>query len=283
MTALAPQAALSRFDAVGAVGFSGPEARISELRQHSPIRFLRPVAETGDPATVVLVNTAGGIVGGDRLSMSVSAGHHAEVLATGQAAEKIYRSGGDPAELSVEITARDGAILEFLPQGTILFDGARLHRKTVLSADRGATLIYGEILHFGRTAMGERFGSGALRDRSDLHVDGERVLVDVLRLDDDVASSMAARSTLESATAVAVIYCLGPKARVALDAAREAISELADRGGRAGAAMFEEGPMVARMISRDGAGLRRDFARIWSRLRAQVIGRPERMPRIWSI
>jgi len=281
MSALATQAALSRFDASGAVGFSGPDARLSALRQRSPIRFLRPVPETGDPATVVLVNTAGGIVGGDHLSMTVSADDRAAVLATGQAAEKIYRSDGEDAEISIDIAARDGAVLEFLPQGTILFDGARLGRRTILSADRGATLLYGEILHFGRTAMGESFTTGALLDRTDLWIDGRRVLVDALRLDDDVAATMSARAALDGATAMAVIHCLSPMAPAALDAARDAISDLGT--ARAGAACFEGGPMVARMISADGAGLRRDFAHLWSRLRGRVLGRPERMPRIWSI
>ena len=103
MSVAAPQGALARFDASGSISFQGPETRLRDLRQNSPIRFLRPVPEPGDPATVVLVNTAGGVVGGDGLTMSVSASDGAKVLATGQAAEKIYRSSGDTAELSVQI------------------------------------------------------------------------------------------------------------------------------------------------------------------------------------
>ena len=284
MSVAAPQGALARFDASGSISFQGPETRLRDLRQNSPIRFLRPVPEPGDPTTVVLVNTAGGVVGGDGLTMSVSASDGAAVLATGQAAEKIYRSSGDTAELSVQIAAQDGAALEYVPQGTILFDGARMRRRTTLSANGDATLLYGEILHFGRTAMGETFASGLLGDRTDIHLDGRRVLVDALRLDGDMEEAMAARSGLNGATCAAVMYCLGPKAERARDAVREITQEL-DGGGatKAAAARFENGPMVARMIARDGAALRRDFARIWSRSRFAVLGRPEKMPRIWSI
>lgn len=285
MSVLASQGALSRFDASGSISFQGPETWLRELRQNSPIRFLRPVPEPGDPTTVVLVNTAGGVVGGDRLSMSVSASGGASVLVTGQAAEKIYRSSGDIAELSVDIAAHDGAALEYAPQGTILFDGARMRRNTVLSASGDATLLYGEILHFGRTAMGEAFATGLLADRTDIHVDGRRVLVDALRLDGDLEQTMTARSGLNEAICAAVVYCLGPNRSRALLAAREVLEGLGggDRGAIAAAACFENGPMVARMISRDGAALRRDFARLWSRLRFKVLGRPEKMPRIWSI
>ncbi len=283
MNLVAREAPLSRFDASGAVGFSGPDTRLAELRQASPIRFLRPVPEAGDPATIVLVNTAGGVVGGDRLSVTISADDHARVLVTGQAAEKIYRSSRDAADLSVDISARRGAVLEYLPQGTILFDDARLHRRTRLAADGDATLLYGEILHFGRTAMGEAFTSGSLRDRTEVWSGGRRVLVDALRLDGDVGGAMNGRSALPGATAAAVIWCLGPEARRACEAGRRSIAGLEDFKGNAGAGCFERGPAVIRMISADGAELRRNFARVWSDLRLSVLERPARMPRIWSI
>jgi urease accessory protein len=279
-----PPSRLARFEARSAVAYSGSPARLRELRQESPLRFLRPRAESEDATLVVVANTAGGVVGGDRLTLALTASDGAELLTTGQAAEKIYRARDEEeARLRFSFESRSGARLEVLPQGTLLFDGARLRRKTVLRADVDAILLYGEILHFGRTAMQESFDSGHLHDRTEIWR-GERLeLTDALRIDGDLAVRRRSPAGLADARASAVAYLVHPSPERFLPALRERLRAGGGDEVRTGAACHDDGLLVVRWLARDGAALRRSFGSIWAHLRSCVLARPERMPRIWSI
>jgi urease accessory protein len=277
------QAGLSRFVSQGSIRFSGAEACLAELKQQAPIRFLRPYPEDGDPATAVLLNTAGGIVGGDRLTMDISVDAGAQVLVTGQAAEKVYRSDGETAELRVTLSSRSGAALEFLPQGTILFDRSALRRRTVLRVDDDARLLFGEMLYFGRTAMGERFTAGAIDDRTDVEWGGRRVMVDVFRIENGGFAAMNSLSGLDGATCAAVMVLLTPSPEQYLAGIRADLERLAQAGYQAGAAVFPQGPLIVRWLGRDAEAVRRSFGMVWRHVRSVVLGRPARMPRIWSI
>jgi urease accessory protein len=281
------QGGLERFDAQGAIDFVGEDATLSTLRQQAPIRFLRPYPEIGDPSTTVLVNTAGGVVGGDRLAVDLGARDGAKILVTGQAAEKIYRSDGGVADLSVTLEARSGAALEFLPQGTILFDGARLRRWTTLRVDADATMLFGEILHFGRSGMGESFTNGEIHDRLDVERDGERVWVDAFRVTEDTIGAMRSRSGLAGAIHTAVLVLMTSTPGDYVNALREVVDGARDAGVQAGVQVgvsaFKQGPLVARWLGDDSMALRRSFAAAWCYLRAHALDRPARMPKIWSI
>jgi urease accessory protein len=277
------QDGLERFHARGEIRFSGDDAALATLYQQAPIRFLRPHPEAGDPRTAVLVNTAGGIVGGDQLSVDVGAGDGAGVLVTGQAAEKIYRSDGGVADLAVTLEARTGAALEFLPQGTILFDGARLRRRTALRVDADASLLFGEILHFGRTAMGERFSKGGIHDRLDVEWDGRRVWVDAFRVAEDGFGAMQGLSGLGGAVHAAVLVFVTPSPGQYLKSLRACLGNASETEVRSGVAVFGNGPLVARWLGADAQALRRSFAAAWRHLRSVALGSPARMPRIWTI
>lgn len=274
---------LARYEARSAIAYTGISPRLVSLRQESPLRFLLPHAEAGEPTTVVVANTAGGVVGGDRLSFAVSAEDGSELLVLGQAAEKIYRSRGDEAQLAATYSSRSSARLEVLPQGTILFDGAQLGRRTRLETEPGATLLYGEILHFGRSARAEEFDSGHLHDHTEIHRAGRLVHTDVLRLSGDVARQRRASSSLAGARACAVAYLVDDAAPRFLPELRERAVASGSEGVRFGAGCFDEGVLVVRLLARDGSVLRSMFGSIWAHLRRRVLGRPERMPRIWSI
>jgi urease accessory protein len=274
---------LARFDARGTLAFSGGGSALSVLRQQAPIRFLQPYPEVGDPRTGVIVNTAGGIVGGDRLDIAISAHDGAQALMTAQAAEKIYRSNGATAEIAMTFESRRGAALEVLPQGTILFDGARLRRRTALRVDADATLLFGEILHFGRVAMGETYATGAIDDRIDVTWGKRRVWVDALRLHGGQIMAMRAVSGLAGMPHAAVLVLLTPEPGRYLAGLRDVLDAHAHEGLRSGAAVFADGPLVARWLAHDSGALRRSFAAAWRGLRSESLDRPARMPRIWSI
>lgn len=274
--------ALARFDARSAIAVTGQDGRLAALRQQSPMRYLRPVPDPGEPPTVVQVNTAGGIVGGDRLDQRIGATDGASVLVIPQAAEKIYRSDGATATVTTEFSAAGGAQLEVLPQGTILFDGARLSRRTALHLDEASTLMFGELLHFGRRAMGERYRRGFIDDRIMLWRSGRLVLADALRIDDETVTAMAAPAGLRGADTGAVLWLAVSDAGAQLGPVRTLLASHAAPEVLSAAAVFPGGPLVVRWLGRNGAAVRHSFGATWQYLRHAVLGRPRQMPRIWT-
>jgi urease accessory protein len=252
--------------------------RLADLYQHDPCRALLPEPDPGEPRTAVLITTAGGLTGGDRLALQIAVGTRAAALCTPQAAEKIYRSPGNAAEIDIRMTVAAQAVLEWLPQEMILFDGARLRRRVTIDLDSDARLLAGDITVFGRTARGESLTHGALSDRWQLRRDGRPVWMDALSLDGDLPARLAHPAGFDGAVAQALILYAAPDAAAARDRLRAVIE---GHGGEtvAGASVID-GLLLVRLLDRDAARLRRCFALLWAALRPGL-GFPERMPRLW--
>ena len=130
--------------------------RLVQLYQRDPLRVLFPVPAAGDPPVAVIVTTSGGLVAGDRLDIHVELAPGTAAHVTASAAEKVYRSTGRTTIIKQTLSIGPGAALEFLPPETILFDGARLHRETIIDLAPGSVFLGGDIVVFGRRARGER-------------------------------------------------------------------------------------------------------------------------------
>jgi urease accessory protein len=252
---------------------------IADLYQRAPCRVLFPDVDAGDPLTAALLTTSGGLTDGDRISLSLSAGEGAAATITTQAAEKIYRSAGDPCCVSAELDLAPGAAIEWLMQETILFNGARLSRRLEADVPASAQLLAVESLVFGRTAMGEAFRHGYVRDVWRIKREGRPVWVDALKLDGDVGAARAKPFGFGTAVACATIVYVGADAARWLDTAREAVAE---RGAEAAATSFD-GLLVVRILADDASAMRGAVARCVTRLRSAALGRPARMPRLWSL
>jgi urease accessory protein len=249
------------------------------LYQQTPLRALFPRPEPGDLPLAVLANTGGGVVGGDRLAVTVEAGAGAAALVAGQAAEKIYRSTGADSRIDTRLVVGPGGWLEWLPQETILFDGARLRRSLTIEVAPGGRLLAGELLVFGRTARGERFTRGLLHEVWRVRRGGRLAWAEALRLDGDPAAPLAAAAGFAGAVAMATVVYAGDDAGTVLGDAR---GLLADGRGRAAATMVN-GLLVARFLAADGAALRADVGRYRAGLRAMLAGLPRRLPRLWYV
>jgi urease accessory protein len=127
--------------------------RLALLEQRTPSRALFPRVPAGEALEAVLVNTGGGVVGGDRLEIEVVAGAGTRLRVTSQAAEKVYRSAGPASTLEVHLVAGQAAWLEWLPQETILFDRCSFRRQILLDLGSAARVLAGEIVVLGRAAM----------------------------------------------------------------------------------------------------------------------------------
>jgi urease accessory protein len=256
--------------------------RLHLLDQRAPLRVLFP--EPHDPGVplAVLVTTSGGLVGGDVLDVAISAGAGAAALVTTQAAEKVYRSEGAACEMRVALEAGAGAWLEWLPNETIVFDAAKLRRRTTVSLAADARLLAGEIVVLGRLARGERFTSGTIHDAWEIRRDGRLVWTDAFRLDEDLAQAQASPGGLAGAGALATIVFAGEVAeRLSgpLAALAERLTNVDLRVGttRMGAVL------LTRLLAQDPRALRGAFAELWAYLRGEAGPLSPRLPRLWSI
>lgn len=272
-----PAAAVARLERVRgiarvAVHAEDGRTRLRQNYQSGSARVRFPRAVAGEPLEAVLLNTAGGVTGGDRLSYSVSVGDGAHGIATTQTAERVYRRLSDVAAIETHLRVDGAASLDWLPQETILFDRSALTR--TLAADVAPTgrLLAIETIVLGRTAMEERATDIALVDSWRVRRGGTLVFADTLRLDGDAVAIMSTGATGNGAAAIATLVLVAPEAEAALDKARAA---LATAGGEGGASAWN-GILVARLIAATAQTLRADLVRLIEALR----GKP--MPRVWN-
>jgi urease accessory protein len=268
------------------IGFDCREGatRLIHLYQRDPLRVLFPTPAAGDPLLAVLLTTSGGLVGGDRLDISVDVASGAAAHVTASAVEKVYRSLGPTTVIRQSLSVGVGAALEFLPLDTILFDGARLWRETTVELEPGAAFLGGDILVFGRRARGERFTRGFLREVWEVRREGRLVWGDALHLEDDIARVIDDPACFDRAAGCAtmILAPAGRDPRSLLDSAREIQSATATSGLRAGVTAVA-GLVIARWLAADAAALRRAYADLASHLRCETMGLPARLTRFWHI
>src|SRR4030095_8981244 len=106
-------------------------------------------------------------------------------VAPTQAREKIYRAakGGGHCAIDVAVRVAEGATLEWLPQETIVFEGARLKRRTVAEVEPGGSLLACEMVVLGRAASGETFPAGLLLDSWSVRRTSRLAWTDTLRVE----------------------------------------------------------------------------------------------------
>jgi urease accessory protein len=275
-----PSARLERGDGAAEIGLvrRGAVTALRHLFQHAPYRVLFPRAAPGDLPVAALLTTSGGLAGGDRLRLQVSIGAGAGATLTTAAAEKVYRSLGPDVASAVTIEIGEGGWLEYLPQETILFDGARLVRRLEARLTPSARLLAAEMLVFGRAAHGERFTRGLLHEAWRLGIGDRLVWADALRLEGDVAARLDAPFGLAGARALATVLYAGADAAAHLPLARD----LAEGADCRGAATLVNGVLLARFFGPDAADVRRGVIRYVCALRREAAGLPAAMPRLWS-
>jgi urease accessory protein len=225
----------------------------------------------GSPAPeleAVIVNTAGGMAGGDRFGIDIAVGRDARLVVTTAAAEKVYRTLGPTTDVGVTLAVADGGALAWLPRETILFDKARLKRTIDVELAGDARLVLAEAVVFGRSGMGETLEDGLLFDRWRIRHNGVLAYAETLRLDGPVARKLKEPAVANGGIAAATIVLIpGDDADVA------AVRALSLRG-EAGASAWN-GLAVIRLVAADGAALRHDMLAVLPAIRGTAL------PRLW--
>ncbi|WP_199257496.1 urease accessory protein UreD [Paracoccus binzhouensis] len=248
----------------GSAELSRDWGRLCRLHQQGCLKILIPHGGT----EAVVVNTAGGMTGGDKLALNIHAGAGEALTLTTQAAERVYRSAGGAAQVSTVLTLGQGARIDWLPQETILFEGSALDRRLSVEMAADATLLAVESLVFGRIAHGETLRQLQLRDHWRIRRGGRLVHAEALRLERMPTSP----ATLAGATAAATMILAAPGAEQGLDAARAALPE----GAEAGVSALP-GLLVARFLAPSSQALRAALVPLIRHFRA---GPP---PRLWQL
>jgi urease accessory protein len=244
--------------AIGRIALSvaadADRSRRQRVHEEGALRVRFPNVSNRDALEAVIVNTAGGMAGGDRFDLDIAVGSGAKLTITTAAAEKIYRSLGPDTEIRVKLGIGSGGTLGWLPQETILFDQIRLRRSIEADLAPDASLLLAEGVVFGRSAMGETLAHGHFFDHWQVRRDGALIFAESLRLDDVIAEQLRQRAVAGGAVAIAsVLKIPGDEAAVAAVRAKEK-----DFAGEVGVSAWN-GLALARLVAPDGAALHRDL------------------------
>jgi urease accessory protein len=239
---------------------------------------LFPQAGPAGIEEAVLINTSGGIAGGDRLDTAVTALADAHITLTSQAAERIYRALDEPSRISTTLIVANSAKLSWCPQETIVFDRARMRRQMHIAVSSGAELLALEWIVLGRAAHGETVAGGEVIDSWRVEKDGRLIWADTLRITDDVFPHIRRNALLSDCTAVATLVYCGSDLVARLECLRDRAASLDCQA----AATLVGGLLVVRFAAPAASTLRHGLRSVLQEFdRASGPG-PFRVPKMWS-
>ena len=275
------------------IGFKrrGAVTVLAELFQEGCAKARMTRAEPGRLAEAVLINTSGGLTGGDSLSTQVDWGENTTAIVTTQAAERYYSSLAGQARITCTLNAAAGACALWLPREAIMFDGARYQRTTLVNLTGNASFLGIEATVFGRHAMGETVRSGHVHEAWQVRRDGRLIFADAFGLDGPVAHLLARPAITNGAGAMATMTYAGPDAQ----AARDTANGLMEHAGAIGRATSMDGLTLIRLFAPGAQALRHTTARLAARLAVHLTGldpsghdttpgaEPLLLPRVWAM
>ena len=220
----------------------------------------------------VLINTAGGLTGGDHIGWRLAAGAGTRLTATTQACERVYKASASTATVEARIEVGAGARVDWLPQETILFDRASISRRLEVDLAEDATFLAVEAVLLGRKAMGERMEAGLFRDRWRIRRGGRLIHAEEACLAGDVAALADERAVLTGARAFATMLFCGRDAEAHLEPLRRLL-----HGVEGGASHWQD-KLVVRLATEDGFALRKKLIPLISHLRNGA-----GVPKVWTL
>ena len=256
---------------ISAVSAAGDQSRLKDLRQQGSYRaiFPRPIKGTIE---AVIINTAGGITGGDKFATKVTAYDHAKVSVTTQAAERIYRAPNATAgSMQTRLEVKPNAQLYWLPQETILFEGSRLRRRLEVDVAQGAKFLMVEPLVFGREASGESLQSCSLDDSVCITCDEKPAYVDRIKLDGDVALILKRSAVADGLRTMASIVLFDKMAKAMIDGVRTLLPS------SGGASLLADNILAMRLLCTDSFALRAALLPILTHLTQNAV------PKNWRL
>ncbi len=242
---------------------------IDTFRASGALKSLYPPPK--DHLEAIVINTSGGLTGGDAMTIRATALEDASLTLTTQAAERGYKSALGTAHVRTHLTAAQNATLRWLPQELILYDAAALDRRLDIDLDAQARLLLVEPIIFGRTAMGEVLATCELRDRIMIRVGGSPYYADGATLSGAFAPHQMQRAGLNGAAAMASVVYRAPDAEAHLDPVRALLTETG------GASLLSGDLLVVRLVAPGAMELRRSLIPVLDRLSQNTL------PKSWRL
>lgn len=215
----------------------------------------------------ILINTSGGLAGGDLVDITAKVGEGAALTLTSQAAERIYRTLGPAADVRISLTVGRGATLLWMPQETIFFEGSSLNRALNVDLAEGATFLAVEPMVFGRREMGEYVKHVSVIDQWNVRRGRALIHADRFKLGPDWQDTKA---TFGKNHAAASLVVVSPEAETLCDKLRDVL-------GKNDGASAWNGKLVARLLAEDGFHLRKTLIQALS-----VCAGRDRLPKCWT-
>ena len=257
------------------LGFVQTSVRtVLKSRSHvGPLAVQRPFYPEGDVCHVYILHPPGGVVGGDELTIHINAETGSHALITTPAAGKFYRSDGRTAKQSVNVKIAAGAVVEWLPQETIVFEEARLMSNNHINLEDGAKFMAWEVLAFGRPAAGEGFAAGMAQLQWRISRSGKPLLNEKLLID---AEAFVAKWGLSGHCCCGSLLAY-PAGKQELEIVRQIIGEQASRG-----VTLIDDLLICRGMDQRADSMSIFFKQVWQALREPLLQRKAVSPRIWA-
>jgi urease accessory protein len=260
----------------------GDTTRLVGRDHFGPLLVQKPFYPEGrEVCQVVIIHPPGGVVGGDQLQVTARVGNAASAQLATPGAAKWYKANGHVSHQNVMLEVSSGGSLEWLPQETIFFDNVNVELEHDVALGKDASYIGCEILCFGRTASGESFRGGEIRQRIGIRREGKLIWYEQLRLS---GGSPAMRNPLllAGSTVCATLIAVGQTvSTTVLETARVSAAGIMAGGGQAGISQLK-GLVVARYLGNSSEMARRVMLDVWSHLRPAMLGREAVVPRVWN-
>lgn len=242
------------------------------------LRFAR--TEPNRITEAVLINTSGGMTGGDKFDVNVKWGDNTTAIVTTQAAERHYKSLGDVATINNNLEVANNACGQWLPQESIMFDGAAYTRNTNIELKQNSKLLAVESSLFGRQAMGEIVTSGQVTERWQIHREGKLIFADAFGLKGDIAKQLAKPAISNGNTAISTIIYVGDDAAEL----RDQINAQIEANTTIGRATIFNGILLIRLFATNGKDLRQSIMKILNKTLVKLTKGADNinlLPRVW--
>ncbi|QIR36897.1 urease accessory protein UreD [Tolypothrix sp. PCC 7910] len=247
--------------------------------QQAPLKVQRPFYPEGEKVChSVILHTAGGVVGGDRLSLNFHLQPHAQALITTAAASKIYRSNGLQARQIINIKVDAGACLEWLPQETIVFNSAIYQQDLRVELATEATWLGWEITRLGRSARGEKFLQGEWRSHTEIWQQGVPLWIDRQYLPGSEEVFHSPHGLAGQAIVGSLVWVGNPVDSKIVEKARN----LWQGSGEVGVTLLQHG-LLCRYRGASTSEVRNWFTSVWQMLRVNFLSRGSCVPRVWQV
>lgn len=251
------------------------KSRIENLFQDGCARIRIPKTHSGDALEAVMINTSGGMTGGDQMGWEFETGDNTNAVITTQACERIYKSADGTARTDVKIKLSQGSTFAWLPQETILFDQSRFSRSILVDMTASSKLLFVESVVFGRATMGEAVEKGSIEDKWQFSCDGQLFHAEHFKLSGAINEQLKRASITNDHIAMATLVLISPTAEAKLKQARDLI------GNCGGASYFEiakTGKLLARVLAKDSYELRKTLIPLIALLNDGAT-----LPKCWSL